>query len=191
MLSDIEEDEEEVEEEVQEEILNPGDKFSSCIRRVAETVPHITGRGRRRPQKPEQLWLLEEQIRNLRRMKQWAELKEVRKVHRPLKRRFQAALIRFTHEENRRSTRTRTEVLEVVTEEGGKKISEDVEEWAKEVGRFGTASVQDETCRRETKQVLLECQQSLSAEGAAQIHIPLSLVLQARARLKNGGSRFV
>ena len=194
MLEDIVEeagdrDDRDTEGEEDEETFtdHPGDLLARGVIDAALNVPHSRGRHNDRPRKSEVLWSMEEGMKQLRREGKWEECKELRRRYRPLKRQFQAALVRYEHRTSTRSKRRHTEVLEIPRTDGVAELSEDWEEWRKHLGDFGKSTVQDGFTRGLNQKVIHQCFEAVQS-GAPGVRLPLSLVLQARSRLKMGGA---
>eukprot|EP00959_Pyramimonas_sp_CCMP1952_P074413 1554660-Pyramimonas_sp.AAC.1 len=125
-------------------------------------------------------------MRRLRREAKGDECKKIRAIYRPRNRRYHAELVKHAHCIRKRSVRSHAEILEVQDENGDARISEDWEEWKQELGTFGKKTFQDDTSRGKNYAVIQDCYRGLGeAEG---VKITLSLVLQARSRLRSGGA---
>eukprot|EP00959_Pyramimonas_sp_CCMP1952_P008824 184625-Pyramimonas_sp.AAC.1 len=72
-----------------------GELRNAGIVSAASLAPHTQGRQGRRPKKPEDLWRMEEDMKQLRSERRWEDCKQLRRQYRPAKRRYHAELVRF------------------------------------------------------------------------------------------------
>jgi hypothetical protein len=75
---------------VAESLLCEGELINAATVSAASLTPHAQGRQVRRPKKPEDLWRVQEDMKQLRKERRWEDCKQLRRLCRPAKRKYHA-----------------------------------------------------------------------------------------------------